>query len=323
MKIRNAAQLMMLATGMILIMTSGLRAQTMDEALLLFEESRTLISEGKTMKAISNLEKVIEITSQLGEAGEVLRSQAAGAIPNLYYNYAKELFDEGKLDASIEAYEKTMAVAQQYNDEDTYNMTRGVLAQLFLKNGNDKFRAREFEAALVDLDRALSFDSTNTNALLISAYSHRRLENTAEMISYFKAVIAAGRPNERNVTTSRDALMTHYMNTGARMINAKNTTEGLLLLDTAATFNESADLHYYYAVGFNAEERWDDAIASAEKALSMEPNNLENAARNQFEIGTAWYGKKDTPKACAAYKEANFGRTAIRAEQMIKALGCK
>ncbi len=323
MKIRDAARLMMLATGMILILTGGLRAQTMEEALLLFEQSRTLISEGETKKAIDNLEKVVEIAAKFEEEGDVLRSQAAAAIPNLYYNYAKDLFDAGNLEASIEAYEKTMAVAQQYNDEQTYTMTRGVLAQLFLKNGNDKFRAREFEAALVDLERALYFDPTNTNALLISAYCHRRLENTAEMIEFFQAVIAAGRPNERNVTTSRDALMTHYMNTGARMINAKNTAEGLLYLDTAATFNESADLHYYYAVGFNAEERWDEAIAAAEKAMAMEPNNLENAARNQFEIGTAWYGKNDTAKACEAYRAANFGRTAARADQMIRALKCR
>jgi tetratricopeptide (TPR) repeat protein len=323
MKTLIASKVTILFAALFLFLTGVSKAQTIEEAFELFTQSRTLISEGKNQEAITTLESLITMCDQLGEEGDELKNNAVSVLPNLYYNSAKELFDLGQLDAAIEGYEKTLAVASMYNDQETYNLTRSVLAQLFLKSGNDKFREREFEAALVDLGRALEYDPTNTNTLLLLAYCHRRLENTAEMVFYFNAVIANGRANERNVTTSRDALMTHFMNTGARLINAKNTAEGLPNLDTAATFGESADLWYYYAVGFNAAERHPEAIEAAEKSISLEPNNRENVARNQFEIGTAWYGQSNNPKACEAYSAANFGRTAARADQMIKALRCR
>ncbi len=320
MKTLNARRLMVLLIGTFLFVSGTVIAQTMEEAMALFNDSRTLVAEGKTFEAIEKLEEVIRMSDQLGEEAEGLKGNAAAALPNLYYIHAKNLFDDGQLEEAIGLYEKTLVVAEKYNDQQTYDLTSGVLAQLFLKSGNDKFRAREFEEALVDLERAFLLDSTNTSTLLLMAYCHRRLENFPEMIHYFQAVIAHGRPNERNVTTSRDALLTHYMNTGARLINAQEVEAGLLHLDTAATFGETADLLYFYAVGFNAAERHTEAIEAAQKSISLEPANRENEARNQFEIGTAWYAQNNTTRACEAYRAANFGRTANRADQMIRAL---
>lgn len=322
MKTKLSDRIKTLMLALIIAAGSSIYAQTIEEAAELFNQGRELINQGNNKAAIEKLEATIIICDKIGEEGDELKQQVIGVMPSLYYAHAKSLFDNNQIEESIEAYKTTMIVSEKYNDIETYNLTKGVLAQLFLKSGNDKFRARDFEGAVQDLEQSLAYDSLNTTTLLLMGYSHRRLENTEEMINYFKTAVEFGGENDRNARSAAEGLMTHFMNTGAKLINAKNTADGLKYLDTAALYGQSGDLWFYYAVGYNAEQRWDDAIAAAEKAIELDPNNKENVAKYNFEIGTAYYGKKDNAKACEAYKKANFGRTALRAEPMIKTLKC-
>lgn len=322
MKTRLSSRIKTLMLALIIAAGSSIHAQSIEEAAELFNQGREFINQGNNKAAIEKLEATIAMCDKLGEEGDELKQQVVGVIPSLYYAHAKSLFDNDQIEESIEAYKTTMKVSEKYNDIETYNLTQGVLAQLFLKNGNDKFRARDFEGAVKDLEQSLLYDSLNTTTLLLMGYSYRRLENTDAMISYFQAAVEIGGDNDRNARSAAEGLMTHYMNTGARLINARNTADGLKYLDTAAIYGQTGDLWFYYAVGYNSEQRWDEAIAAAEKAIELDPNNRENVAKYNFEIGTAYYGKKDNTRACEAYKKANFGRTALRAEPMIKTLKC-
>jgi tetratricopeptide (TPR) repeat protein len=323
MKIKNAGILQKLFMGILMLTTGSIYAQTIEEAAELFNAGREFIAAGNNKGAIEKLEACIALCDKLGEEADELKQQTVVVIPNLYYGHAKSLFDNNQIDEAIASYKTTLIIAQKYNNTEVYTMTQNVLAQLFLKNGNDKFREKEYVGAIEDLKKSLSFDSTNTSGLLLMGYSYRRLDSTDQMVEYFKATIAAAPKNDRNAPKAVDGLISHYMTTGAKLINAKNTKDGLAYLDTAATFGENGDLYYYYAVGYNAEGKYDEAIAAAEKAITLDPNNKENQAKYNFEIGTAYYAKKDTAKACEAYKSANFGRTALRADQMLKALKCK
>jgi tetratricopeptide (TPR) repeat protein len=323
MKSNLEGRIRMIIAAIIIMTTGSLYAQTIEQAAELFNEGRAMINEGKNKEAIDKLEASIKMCEELGEEGDELRNQAVSVMPNLYYNYAKSLFDANQIDESIRMYKKTLEVAKKYNDLEVFTMTNNVLAQLFLKNGNDKFREKDYVGAVADLKQSLEFDPNNTTSLLLMAYSYRRLDNTEEMIRYFQATIDAGDKNDRNAPKASEALMGHYMNTGAKLLNARNTAEGLKYLDTAAIYGESGDLLYYYAVAYNIEQKWDQAIEAAEKAITLDPNNRENVAKYNFEIGSAYFGKKDNTRACEAYKKANFGRTALRAEPMIKSLNCK
>ncbi|MFO7721887.1 MAG: hypothetical protein R6V49_01565 [Bacteroidales bacterium] len=323
MKSNSTGRIRMVVAAIIIMLTGNLYAQSIEQAAELFNEGRAFINEGNNKAAIDKLEASIRMCEEIGEEGDELRNQAISVVPNLYYNHSKSLFDANQIEESILMYRKTLEVAQKYNNLEVFTMTNNVLAQLFLKNGNDKFREKDYEAAVSDLKKSLEFDPKNTTTLLLMAYSYRRLDSTEAMINYFKATIDAGEQNDRNAPKAAEALMGHYMNTGARLLNARNTADGLKYLDTAATYGESGDLWYYYAVGYNIEQKYDQAIEAAEKAITLDPNNKENVAKYNFEIGSAYYGKKDNAKACEAYVKANFGRTALRAEPMIKSLKCK
>ncbi len=324
MKTKLASKTAFLIIAIIMMTAGALPAQTIAEAGELFNQGKASLTAGDNKAAIEKFNACIDMCRKI-DTGEaiILKEQAMGALPSLWYGYAKQLFDNNQVEESIETYKTTLKVAGEYNDVVVLDMTRSVLAQLFLKNGNEKFKNKDFEGAVGDLKNSLVYDSVNTTTLLLMAYSYRRLDNTSEMLRYFKATIDAAGKNDRNAPKASDALLNHYMNTGARMINDKNVADGLKYLDSALVYGESGDLYYYYAVGYYADQRYDDAIAAAEKAIILDPDNKENVAKYYFEIGQAWYAKKDNDKACEAYKLANFGRTALRAEPMIKALKCK
>lgn len=305
-----------------LIISLNLSAQTMEEANSLYSQSRELVAEEKFKEAIEKLNECLKICEKIGEEADQLKQLVITGLPNVWYNYAKHLFDDGKVNKAIEAYEKTLDIAAEYNDIGIFTMTNSVLSQLYLKEGNDLFRAREFESALENLEKALTYDSTNTSTLILMAYCYRRLENRPMMVEYFKKVLEHGDENQRNTQQASESLMNHYMTTGARLLNARNIEDGIKYLDTALTYGQSGDLMYYYAVGFNAAQEYDKAIFAAEQAIELDPNNRENLAKYNFEIGTAYYGKNNNTKACEYYKKADFGRTSMRVKPLLESLNC-
>lgn len=324
MKTHFTGRISTLIAGVLLMTSGALFSQTIEQAAEFFNQGKALITEGNNKAAIEKLDSCIKVCDLLeGEEAVNLKSQVTGVMPNLWYNYAKALYDQNLIDESIGIYKATLDVAKAYNNTEVYDKTRGALAQLYLKTGNDLYKAKDYTNAVSNLTTSLDYNPSNTSAMLIIAYSFKQLDSITQMIQYFQATIGAAEKNDKNAPKAKEGLMNYYMNTGARLLNQKNTADGLKYLDTAATYGESSDLLFYYAVGYNAEQKYDQAIVAAEKAIVLGASNKENVAKYNFEIGTAWYGKKDNAKACEYYKLANFGKTALRAEPMLKSLKCK
>lgn len=323
MKATRVLRITTLAVAVLIFGLTRAGAQTIEEAAELYNQANPLITAGDNLGAIQKLEAVVAICIQLGEEGSELKQKSIDVIPRLYYNHAKSLFDQNKLEESIEAYIKTHAVAIGYNNKEVDDMTTGALAQLFLKAGNDLYKEKSYAPAIVQLKKSLEYDAENTATMLLIAENYRRLDSVQEMLAWYRATISKAGKNDKNAPKASERIMGHYMTTGAKLLNQKSVTEGLVYLDSAAALGQNGDLMYYYAVAYNAQQKYDMAIEAAEKAIAIDPNNKENVAKYNFEIGTAWYGKKDNTKACEFYKLANFGRTALRAEPMLKSLKCK
>ncbi len=299
-------------------------AQTIEEAADLYNQANPLITSGDNLGAIAKLEAVITICDIIADSAALdLKTKVVDVLPKLFYNHAKSLFDKNLLDESINAYLKTHEIAIKYQNKEIDEMTTGALAQLYLKAGNDLYKGKSYTPAIENLKKSLEYDAANTATMLLIAENYRRLDSTQEMLGWYRMTIEKAGKNDKNAPKASERIMGHYMTTGAKLLNQKNTTEGIKYLDSAATYGQSGDLYYYYAVAYNAQQQYDKSIEASQKAIALESNNLENVAKYNFEIGTAWYGKKDNAKACEYYKLANFGKTGLRAEPMLKSLKCK
>ncbi len=308
--------------------------KTLQDANDLYNKGRELVAEKKFVEAISSLDECIVICAELerGDNEEEilqaitdLKQKAMVVIPALWRDHAVDLYNNKKNEEAIVAFRKAIEISTKQNDIVIKEETEKSLSQLFLIAGNDLYRDKNYEEAIEWFKKSVELDPTNTQTLLLLGDSYRRLEKTPEMVEYFRKTIDAARnpATDRSAQQASSALMRHYMITGAQLINQKNVADGLANLDTAATFGQSGDLYYYYSVGYYADQKYDESIGASEKAIDLDSNNRENVAKYYFEIGQAYYAKKDNDKACDAYKKANFGRTTIKADQMLKALKCK
>jgi tetratricopeptide (TPR) repeat protein len=324
MKTISAMKNLILTLGLVIAGIFNLQAQTIEEAAELFNQAIPLISSGDNKAAIQKLEAVVAICAKLeGSEADSLKKQVVDALPRIYYNEAKALFDKNLLNESIEAYITTHNVAKLYNNTEIDKMTTDALSQLYLKSGNDQYKEKTYLPAIASLKKSLEYDGTNTSAMRLIAESYKMLDSVSEMIFWYRTTIEKADKNDKNAIKATERLMNYYMTSCAKLLNQKNPAEGIKYLDTAATFGENADLYYYYAVTYNSLQKYDQAITAAQKAISLEPNNVENIAKYNFELGTAWYGKKDNTKACEFYKLSNVGKTGLRADPMLKALKCK
>jgi len=82
--------------------------------------------------------------------------------------------------------------------------------------------------------------------------------------------------------------------------------------------DNNVEAYYLYALAYNKQSKWDDAIKSAEKGLTLEENTPAKQARFYYETGIAQAGKKDNVSACASFKKAAVGPLAEQANYQIK-----
>ena len=79
--------------------------------------------------------------------------------------------------------------------------------------------------------------------------------------------------------------------------------------------------HYYLALAYSKEKNYEDAISSAQKALSIEPDKDKSDV--YFALGLAYEGKGDSTNACSAYKKVTTGPNVEAAKyQMTQVLKC-
>ncbi|HRZ41232.1 MAG TPA: hypothetical protein P5228_00850 [Bacteroidales bacterium] len=323
MKTKQFFRIITLAVAALIFGLTRAGAQTIEEANELYNQARPLIDSADFKGAIGKLEASLQICDTLGEPAAELKKLITDVLPQVHLNYASYLFTQNLLEESIKVYQISLDEARKYSNKEVEEKSITSLAQLFLKTGNDLYKEKNYAPAILQLKKSLEYDAENTATMLLIAESYRRLDSLQEMLVWYRTTIEKAGKNDKNAPKASERIMGHYMTTGAKLLNSKNTAEGLIYLDSAAAIGQTGDLMYYYAVAYNSQQKYDQAIAAAEKAIALDGNNKENVAKYNFEIGTAWYGKKDNAKACEFYKLANFGRTALRAEPMLKSLKCK
>lgn len=64
------------------------------------------------------------------------------------------------------------------------------VAAIYLKDGEEKVHNKDYQAALIDLDKALNLDGNLIQAIFYKGYATRELHLYDESIEYFKKVLS-------------------------------------------------------------------------------------------------------------------------------------
>jgi tetratricopeptide (TPR) repeat protein len=271
--------------------------------------------------AIQHFEKSLAICEELGEEGEERKIQTEVLLPALHYNLGMKLFHEEKLEEAIVQFKKTSAMAASYNDQTTAEKASKVVPQLHYQLGNNKFNNDDIDGALTEFNTAIELDSSYAKAYYNRARIYRKTDNMEEFQKNIeKAIELALEQNDAKTleaakTVGRDYFLVKANN--AR--TAKKYDEAIGFAKTTLSYDEkSATAHYILASAYNAQSKWDNAIASANEALKYEKDDPAKEAKIYYELGIAYAAKSDKGNACASYKKSAVGPFQQAAEYQIR-----
>jgi len=271
--------------------------------------------------AIEHFEKSLAICNELGEEGEERKIQTEMLIPNLHYNLAMKLFREEKLSEAIDQFKTTAEVAARYNDPATAEKASKVVPQLHYQLGNNKFSSDDMEGALAEFNTAIELDSAYAKAYYNRARIYRKADNMDEFRNNIEKTIelALEQQDAKTLEAAKTVGRDYFLVKANNARTAKKYDEAIVHAKATLSYDEkNATAHYILASAYNAQSKWDNAIASANEALKYEKDDAGKEAKIYYELGIAYAAKSDNANACAAYKKSATGPFQQAAEYQIK-----
>lgn len=295
-------------------------AQTLEEATNTYNQGVALAATDLPA-AIAALKQAADIAEKIGPEGAEILNLSQQQMPALQYNYATSLYKEKKMNEAISNFELAYEYADNAGDEGIKAKTANLIPKLYRAKGNGEYKAEQYESALASFAKALKYDPDFAGAYLSEALVYNKQNNTELMKAAMDSAIAAGnRTNDEKTVEQAVKFMSDNLMIEANNAFKKNDfNKAIELLDEATSYSqENPELYYLYALSYNKLSKWDEAIGSAEKGLSVEENTAAKQARFYFEMGTAQAGKGATDAACASFKKAAVGPLAESANYQIK-----
>ena len=288
-------------------------AQTLEEATNAYNQGVALAATDLP-KAITSLQQAADISTKLGDEGAEILKLSNQQLPVLQYNYATSLYKEKKVDEAIANFEKAYDFADKYGDDAIKGKSSNLIPQLYRAKGVGEYNAEKYDAALVSFEKVLKYDPNLASIYLTQFKIYSKQNKTDLMKTAMDSAIVVGK-RTNDVKTVEQALLIEANNAYEK----KDFPKVISLLNDATTYTQdNSEIYYLLALSQNKLSKWEEAIESAEKGLSVEENNADKKARFYFEMGTAQAGKGASDAACASFKKAAVGPFAESANYQIK-----
>jgi len=297
---------------LVIFLVAGVSAQTLDEARTLYNDGGSAVQEGDIELAIQKFNECISICETLYEEEEDLDAESLmitiqQKIPKLYYQLSVNKLKERDISTGLEYALKAKETSEEYGDSETLEKSIGLLGKIYYSLGLSKYKAENFNEALVQLDNAIAEDNNlkahNLKLVILKDRSDEELFIQASKT----AIAAAETANNTEYKEKFTQLVGNYFyNEGILAKQSSDYDKALQKILVSLEFNaENADAYFLLASIYNSKSDWDNAIAAASEGLKYETNG--NQARFNYELGNAYFGKGDSTAACEAYSKSAVG----------------
>ncbi|KAF0197071.1 MAG: hypothetical protein FD166_2030 [Bacteroidetes bacterium] len=305
---------------MLLVFVNFTNGQTKEEAAAAYNRGVELAATDLP-KAIESLILAADIATKTGADAADIQKLAEGQIPLLQYNFATSLYKDKKLDEAITNFILAQDYAKKYNDNSTKSKADDLLPKLYLAKGNADLKEGKYPEAIVSFDKALEYDPTFAKAYLSKGLVFKKQDKFDEMKAAMDKAIENGKAinDEKTVASASKTVAEEYIRLANGAFKKGTFAQVVTLVDESVKYvDNNVEAYYLYALAYNKQSKWDDAIKSAEKGLTLEENTPAKQARFYYETGIAQAGKKDNVSACASFKKAAVGPLAEQANYQIK-----
>lgn len=313
-------KLMSKLTAMILLMGFAVmvNAQTESEAVDALKDGVAKSQAKDYAGAIESFKNCVSIYDELELSNSENRATAAQQIPKTQFKLAYGLFKEKKYDESIEAFTTLQEYSKTYDDPENLKKANGVIPQLYYFKGKELAENNKFDEAIVNYNKSIELknDYFDPYFRLAEIYGDQN-NNDLFKQNIDKAIELASKPDKKDAANT--LAIKYYNNNGVKALNAKNYDEALNYFNGLMNYKDADDdIYYQFAVIYNKQSKWDEAIEAGNKALELFKGEETKDARIYFELGNSYVGKGDNTSACDAYQKANKGDYIDAAEYQIK-----
>ncbi len=287
--------------------------------------------------AIDTLERFEEASTMLLESGELegkvkeqmemLREKSHKYLPSLYYKSAITLYKQMRTDMAIDRFERTIDVANKYDNKGIVKKAEDLLPKLYFKLASEAMNMMDYQKAIENYTKVIEYDPAWAGAYLKKALAYQKEDNEAQMISTLGQAMKVAKEVDDNKTLrqAKTLAQTYYWQKGASNISNSQNEEALNSFRKALEIDSTNHrAHYYVALAKNKLFKYKEAIKDSEKALNLlgEDGDKEEKAMLWLQMGIAYgsLGKKE--QGCEYLKKAEYGKTASKAKKEQDSFGC-
>ncbi|MCF8298100.1 MAG: tetratricopeptide repeat protein [Saprospiraceae bacterium] len=230
--------------------------------------------------AIEKFNDCIKICEQVGTEADDLKAQAEKVLPGLYYESARAFYKAKKLPEAINGFEKASQMSAKYNNEALKAKSDEIIPQLYAIIGTNFYKENDYDNAIINYDKAIILDSNSLKAHFGKALTYDKKGESDKFKEEIDKVIEIGPVNHKTVIKAKEKAIKYYQNQAINNINSKNYDEGLTDLNTSLIYGEDDNTYFYFAVAYNAQQKWDEATEAANKALELATDDKMKAQIN-------------------------------------------
>ncbi|WP_020402078.1 tetratricopeptide repeat protein [Gracilimonas tropica] len=302
-------------------------AQTQAEAITAFNKGYEEANAGNYDAAIEAYREALTIANQLGPDGEDVKQKAENQIPVVYFKKAATVYQNFQrsrsvedLNATIAAFEETVKVGEEFNDQRVVPRAKGNIPRLYYSKSVLLYGDGDYAGATEAVDEAI-----NRNPNYATAYYHKAKivkkqgdtdgdgimdDKIDEAMQWYDRAIqvAETQGDDEVADMAREAAHDELLAVGTRASEAGDTEYAIEILTQALDYNnESANVYYRLSEAHNKASNPNKAVENANKALTFETGGRTDKAKIYYELGFAQQTLGNKSAACDAFSNALYG----------------
>ncbi len=292
-----------------------LSAQSMVEATETAQLANESLGAGNYETALAGFQEALKMAEACGDEGIELVATCKDIIPKTMNAIAKQLLQDDKLDEAIAKLGETVAVANEYGDEETAEKAQNLIPQVYMKKAGGQLNAKEFEAAAETYAKVLELQPANGVAALRYGMALENANKDAEAIEAYK--LAAANGQEKNANSQ---LGKFYLKRSVENLKAKKYADAVN--DANASFELVSNPQALQVAGQASQlgGKNTEAIKYFEQYLEAAPN-AKNAGQIAYTVGALYQQAKNNAKAKEFFSKAvSDPKYGADAQKALKAL---
>lgn len=300
-------------------------AQSVQDAGKLFNQANQQYKNRAYNQAVKLYEEALKTCKAAGPDAMQLQAQVQNQLTQAYFWNGISFYQNRQFDNAIAQFKKGSNMAALTGNAKYSKLSKDYEARVYSSKGNSLLVQKKYSDAAAQYDAALKVFPTSINAYYGKCLLAKEQKNYTEltaMVQKVKSLIPTNSKGGQYYGRARQVAFGAFLNKGATELQKENYKEALTSFNKAESYYGASGILYYYKSIANVKlKKWDAAIVSAKKALSLHVSSKSNV---YFTLGQAYQGKGMKTQACSTFKKVVKGPNVKLAKYQIKTvLKCK